>query len=79
MRRASFFEYLVTRCVKWAFTNLEPDVGRVFLGPEVARRFLAFRLLRSGYLRYPFHRREVGKGKGVRGMPARFLLAAERR
>ncbi len=54
-----------TRCVKWAFVHLEPDVGRVFLGPVVASKFVGFRMFRSLYWVNPFVRRRVGKGRTV--------------
>ncbi|KAK3901927.1 Alpha/Beta hydrolase protein [Staphylotrichum tortipilum] len=51
VRRASPFEDLVVRCVRYGFVNIPPRVGRVFFAREVAVPFLWFRLLRHGYLR----------------------------
>jgi hypothetical protein len=65
VQRATFFEWIVTRCVKWAFTNMDPEVGRVFLGPTVASRFLGFRMFHNLYWSNPFVRHRVGEGKGV--------------
>jgi acetyl esterase/lipase len=54
-RRASLFEDVVVRCVRYAFANIPPRVGRVFFAREVSLPFLWFRLLRHGYLRSPIH------------------------
>jgi len=55
VQRATFFEDVVIRCVRYAFANLPPLVGRVFLSKNVSRPFLRFRMLRHGYLRSPSH------------------------
>ncbi|KAK3322574.1 Alpha/Beta hydrolase protein [Apodospora peruviana] len=64
--RASAFEDVVTRCVRYAFTHVPPRIGRVFFSKEVALPFLRFRLLRNGYLRPPIrwkvHRERHCKG-----------------
>ena len=65
-RQATFFEYVVTRCVKWAFVNLDSEVGCVFLGPRAASWFFAFRRWRHGYWTYPFVRRDHRDETGVR-------------
>jgi hypothetical protein len=54
-RRASLFEDGVVRCVRYAFANIPPRIGRVFFAKEVALPFLWFRLLRYGYLGSPIH------------------------
>ncbi|KAI0180389.1 alpha/beta-hydrolase [Hypoxylon sp. FL1284] len=55
VRKASLFEDFVIRCVRYAFANIPPSVGRVFFSKLVALPFLRFRLLRHGYLRSPVH------------------------
>ncbi|KAI5868072.1 cation efflux family-domain-containing protein [Durotheca rogersii] len=55
VRKASPFEHVVTRCVRYAFTNLPPKVGRVFFSKPVALPFLRFRMLRHGYITSPMH------------------------
>ncbi|KAI0481235.1 alpha/beta-hydrolase [Xylariaceae sp. FL0804] len=67
VRRAAPFEDLVIRCVRYAFANLEPKVGRVFFSKPVALPFLRFRMLRHGYLKSPVHWREY-KEKRFRGI-----------
>lgn len=57
-RRASAFEDIVVRCMRYAFVNIPPRVGRVFLSREVSLPFLWFRLLRHGYPESPIHWRE---------------------
>ena len=54
VQRATFFEDLVVRCVRYAFSEIPARVGRVFFAKEVAKPFLRFRMLRRGYLRGPF-------------------------
>ncbi|KAK4155205.1 Alpha/Beta hydrolase protein [Chaetomidium leptoderma] len=67
LRRASLFEDLVVRCVRYAFANIPPRIGRVFFAKEVALPFLWFRLLRHGYLASPIHWSEH-RGRGFRGI-----------
>ncbi|KAH6654580.1 Alpha/Beta hydrolase protein [Truncatella angustata] len=55
---ASPFEDFVIRCVRYAFANVPPKVGRVFFSKPVALPFLRFRMLRHGFLRKPVHWRE---------------------
>jgi hypothetical protein len=52
---ASPFEDLVVRCVRYAFANVPPRVGRVFFSKAVGLPFLRFRMLRHGYLKVPVH------------------------
>ncbi|KAF8466656.1 hypothetical protein BDZ91DRAFT_724745 [Kalaharituber pfeilii] len=44
--RASLFQDVVVRCVRYAFRNIDPKVGRVFLSKDVALPFLRFRIWR---------------------------------
>ncbi|KAI3540973.1 hypothetical protein CMEL01_10997 [Colletotrichum melonis] len=53
VQRASFFEDLVIRCVRYAFANLPTNIGRVFFSKYISLPFLRFRMLRHGYLRSP--------------------------
>ena len=55
VRTASGFEDFVVRCVRFAFANIPPHVGRVFFSKPVALPFLRFRMLRHGYWRWPVH------------------------
>ena len=55
VRNASPFEDFVIRCVRYAFANIPPNIGRVFFSKEVALPFLRFRMLRHGYLWSPVH------------------------
>ncbi|KAI1085767.1 alpha/beta-hydrolase [Whalleya microplaca] len=55
LQKASAFEDVVIRCVRYAFAHIPPKVGRVFFSKPVALPFLKFRMLRHGYLRSPIH------------------------
>ncbi|KAJ2907215.1 Arylacetamide deacetylase-like protein [Zalerion maritima] len=48
VRKSSLFEDLVIRCVRYAFANVPPKIGRVFMCREVVTPFLTFRLIRHG-------------------------------
>jgi len=63
---ASAFEDFVIRCVRYAFANIPPKVGRVFFSRSVALPFLRFRLLRHGWLHSPVHWREYDGGERKR-------------
>ncbi|KAJ4419343.1 hypothetical protein N0V82_005031 [Gnomoniopsis sp. IMI 355080] len=67
VRQASPFEDVVVRCVRYAFANISPKVGRVFFGKKVALPWMRWRMLRHGILRSPVHWREYRdrKFKGV--------------
>ncbi|KAI1378325.1 alpha/beta-hydrolase [Hypoxylon crocopeplum] len=67
VQKASPFEDFVVRCVRYAFANIPPKVGRVFFSKSVALPFLRFRLLRHGYLRSPVHWHEF-KEKRFKGI-----------
>lgn len=58
VRKASPFEDFVIRCVRYAFANIPPNIGRVFFSKEVALPFLKWRLFRHGYLKSPVLWRE---------------------
>jgi len=65
-RPRSWFQDVVLRCVRWAFVNMPPRVGRVFFTRRVVVPFLRFRLLRHGHWR-GFHAdvRELMQGDGL--------------
>ncbi|KAM7191400.1 Alpha/Beta hydrolase fold [Naviculisporaceae sp. PSN 640] len=67
IKKASPFEDFVIRCVRHAFANLPPRIGRVFFSKQVALPFLRFRLLRHGYLHWPISWREH-HGPGFHGI-----------
>ncbi|KAK0621213.1 Alpha/Beta hydrolase protein [Bombardia bombarda] len=54
VQKASPFEDVVIRCVRYAFANIPPAIGRVFFSKPVTLPFLRFRMIRHGYLRCPF-------------------------
>lgn len=55
VQNAAPFEDFVVRCVRYAFANIPPKVGRVFFSRQVALPFLRFRMLRHGLVRSPIH------------------------
>lgn len=63
--KASLFEDLVIRCVRYAFQNLPAYIGRVFFSKWVALPFLRWRMLRHGYLRSPISWREYKQNVSV--------------
>ncbi|CAJ2506167.1 Uu.00g002970.m01.CDS01 [Anthostomella pinea] len=67
VQQASQFEDFVIRCVRYAFANVPPKVGRVFFSKPVALPFLRFRMLRHGYLNCPVHWHEYNdkRFKGI--------------
>ncbi|KAI8634585.1 cation efflux family-domain-containing protein [Xylariaceae sp. FL1651] len=67
VQQASPFEDFVIRCVRYAFANIPPKVGRVFFSKPVALPFLKFRMLRHGYSKSPVHWHEY-QDKRFRGI-----------
>ena len=67
VQKASIFEDIVIRCVRYAFATIPAGIGRVFFSKWVAYPFFRFRLLRHGFLESPIHHYEIEK-KGVRGL-----------
>lgn len=51
--RATLFEDLVVRCVRYAFRNVPANIGRVFFHKAVAMPFLTWRMARHGYITFP--------------------------
>ncbi|PSR78734.1 Alpha/Beta hydrolase protein, partial [Coniella lustricola] len=64
---ASVFQDIVIRCVRYAFANLDPRIGRVFFGKPVALPWLRWRMLRHGLVKAPVHWREY-KDKNITGI-----------
>ncbi|RDA93996.1 hypothetical protein CP533_4988 [Ophiocordyceps camponoti-saundersi (nom. inval.)] len=52
-RESSLFEYIVTRCVRYAFKNIPTDILNVFLSKAVSLPFFRWRMLRHGLVRRP--------------------------
>ncbi|KAI1405870.1 Arylacetamide deacetylase-like protein [Hypoxylon fuscum] len=67
VQKASPFEDLVIRCVRYAFANIPPNVGRVFFSKPVALPFLRLRMLRHGHVWSPVHWHEY-KDKRCKGI-----------
>ncbi|KAI3336463.1 Alpha/Beta hydrolase protein [Xylariaceae sp. AK1471] len=67
VQQASPFEDFVIRCVRYAFANVPPKVGRIFFSKPVALPFLRFRMLRHGYVKSPVHWHEY-QDKRFRGI-----------
>lgn len=63
--RASLFEDVVVRCVRFAFREVPANVGRVFFSKWVALPFLRWRMLRHGYLVSPIGWREYAEEVSV--------------
>lgn len=59
VRKATPFQDVVIRCVRYAFANMPAYIGRVFFSKQVTLPFLRFRMLRHGYLRSPLPWKEV--------------------
>ncbi|KAK0645908.1 Alpha/Beta hydrolase protein [Cercophora newfieldiana] len=70
VQKATPFEDFVIRCVRYAFANVPPRIGRVFFSETVARPFLQFRLLRRGFLKSPicWAKYEDVREKGFKGV-----------
>ncbi|KAI1815314.1 Alpha/Beta hydrolase protein [Poronia punctata] len=67
VQQASPFEDFVIRCVRHAFANVDPKVGRVFFSKPVTLPFLRFRMLRHGHFKFPVHWHEH-RGENFRGI-----------
>ncbi|RPB22255.1 alpha/beta-hydrolase [Terfezia boudieri ATCC MYA-4762] len=75
--KSSLFQDVVIHCVRYAFTNIDPKVGRVFLSKNVALPFLRFRMWRHApqtAARVVW--REV-QGEGFKGVWIEFNETAE--
>lgn len=67
VQRATIFQDIVIRCVRYAFAYIPATVGKVFFSKGVALPFLRFRMLRNGYLRRPIHWKEINR-EGLKGI-----------
>ncbi|TID15296.1 alpha beta-hydrolase [Venturia nashicola] len=67
VQKATPFQDVVIRCVRYAFANMPAYIGRVFFSKQVTLPFLRFRMLRRGYLRSPLPWKEV-KTEQFRGI-----------
>ncbi|KAK3682709.1 Alpha/Beta hydrolase protein [Podospora appendiculata] len=67
IQKASVFEDIVVRCVRYAFANIPPRIGRVFFLKHVSLPFLRFRMIRHGYWRSPICWREH-RERGLKGI-----------
>lgn len=69
VQRATLFQDLVIRCVRYAFSDIPAAIGKVFFSKWVALPFMRFRMLRHGILRKPIYWREVNRD-GLKGIYA---------
>ncbi|KAH9832679.1 Pfam:DUF2424 [Teratosphaeria destructans] len=53
VRRATLFQDIVIRCVRYAFAYIPSSIGKVFFSKWVALPFFRFRMLRNGLFRCP--------------------------
>ncbi|KAF2465789.1 alpha/beta-hydrolase [Lindgomyces ingoldianus] len=67
VQRATFFQDIVIRCVRYAFAFMPAFLGRVFFSKAVALPFLRFRMLRHGFLSSPLAWSEIDR-PGFRGI-----------
>ncbi len=67
VRKATVFEDIVIRCVRYAFARIPASIGRVFFSKWVVYPFFWFRLLRHGYLKSPIRYSEIDRD-GARGL-----------
>lgn len=66
-QRATLFQDIVIRCVRYAFSDIPASIGKVFFSKWVALPFMRFRMLRHGIFRKPIYWVEVNKDalKGI--------------
>lgn len=67
VQRATLFQDIVIRCVRYAFANIPASIGAVFFSKNVALPFLRFRMLRHGHWKSPLAWQEVNRN-GLRGI-----------
>jgi acetyl esterase/lipase len=67
VRKATPFQDLVIRFVRYAFANMPAFLGRVFFSKAVSLPFLRFRMLRHGIVTSPIRWTEI-KRKNFRGV-----------
>ncbi|KAF2257952.1 Arylacetamide deacetylase-like protein [Lojkania enalia] len=67
VQRATVFQDIVIRCVRYAFAFMPAFLGRIFFSKQVALPFLRFRMLRHGIVTAPLRWNEVNR-PGFRGI-----------
>ena len=76
VQRATLFQDVVIRCVRYAFSDIPASIGKVFFSKWVALPFMKFRMLRHGFWKSPIYWREVDR-EDVKGIYA--IMDASRR
>jgi hypothetical protein len=61
VQRATVFQDVVIRCVRFAFASMPAFLGRVFFSKAVALPFLRFRMLRHGFVTSPIRWTEIDR------------------
>jgi hypothetical protein len=61
VQRATPFQDIVIRCVRFAFAFMPAFIGRVFFSKAVSLPFLRFRMLRHGYVTSPLRWTEINR------------------
>lgn len=61
VQRATVFQDIVIRCVRYAFAFMPAFIGRVFFSKAVSLPFLRFRMLRHGYVTSPMRWTEINR------------------
>lgn len=61
VQRATVFQDIVIRCVRYAFAFMPAWLGRVFFSKAVSLPFLRFRMLRHGILTSPIRWNEINR------------------
>lgn len=61
VKRATVFQDIVIRCVRYAFAFMPAFLGRVFFSKAVSLPFLRFRMLRHGIVTAPLRWNEINR------------------
>lgn len=67
VQRATLFQDIVIRVVRYAFACIPAKIGKVFFSKGVALPFFKFRMLRNGVMRCPIFWKEVNR-EGLKGI-----------
>jgi len=67
VQRATLFQDIVVRIVRYAFACIPAEIGKVFFSKGVALPFFKFRMLRNGIMRCPIFWKEVNR-EGLKGI-----------
>ena len=59
VQKATLFQDLVIRCVRYAFAEIPASIGNIFFSKNVALPFMRFRMLRHGFFKSPIEWHEV--------------------